>query len=336
MVKFVNEFDAAKAAEALEPAFAVIDPASHQYPASFGTDMAREFLLADDISSSRVQLNGGAYGATPAIVIDAAAAIRKLMDRDPDHFIEDLLPHAYTHAATELTWMPSVVLFVIATIFLSVFPFVPDPRELAAGGIPFFLAPLVGILFILGGIPLYYFTFYKALKSHYNHSTMTADTPALLSYILPTAALLTGANVGTHIALASVVMPGLVRAGVQASRPALIEIFSLASRVQPSINLLATLACGTGAYLARYSSVDSGPLISNSLTLGAIAGLGMFAWTFTMHIPLNKQMTDVSNQTLTAAQLDDIGKKWIMRQWIRTSIVGVAFASSLYAYSLAK
>ncbi|KAI8868866.1 amino acid transporter [Ramicandelaber brevisporus] len=63
------------------------------------------------------------------------------------------------------TWMPSVVLFVIATIFLSVFPFVPDPRELAAGGIPFFLAPLVGILFILGGIPLYYFTFYKALKS---------------------------------------------------------------------------------------------------------------------------------------------------------------------------
>ncbi|KAI8866068.1 amino acid transporter, partial [Ramicandelaber brevisporus] len=63
-------------------------------------------------------------------------------------------PHR-TRPFKAVAWL--VVLFAISTIFLAVFPFVPPSSTThKAASIPYFVAPLLGVVFILLGIPLYY------------------------------------------------------------------------------------------------------------------------------------------------------------------------------------
>ncbi|KAI8866544.1 hypothetical protein GQ42DRAFT_165430 [Ramicandelaber brevisporus] len=57
---------------------------------------------------------------------------------------------------------PLCLPFIVACLYLLVFPFVPP--ESHAGAIPYYLAPLLGAIFILLGMPAYYFLVYRNLR----------------------------------------------------------------------------------------------------------------------------------------------------------------------------
>ncbi|KAI8868372.1 hypothetical protein GQ42DRAFT_164186 [Ramicandelaber brevisporus] len=170
--------------------------------------------------------------------------------------------------------------------------------------------------------------------------TSASEPSTFLKAAIPIAVVLTGINTGTHVGFATMITPGLRRAGIQSSRTALTEIWTNAGRVQPSLAVASVLACGSASFAARNLGGENGPLVAKSLALGAAAGVGMLAWTFAMHLKLNDQLMEAKDKkgqiVLTSAELDEIAKKWHHRQWVRTAIVGTTFGAALYAFSLAK
>jgi len=71
-------------------------------------------------------------------------------------FFGKLHPTLHTPVnALALNWCWTAVLFVIMAVFLSVFPFFPPPGG-RSGPIPFYLSALMGCLFILVTIPLWW------------------------------------------------------------------------------------------------------------------------------------------------------------------------------------
>ncbi|RKP40117.1 amino acid/polyamine transporter I, partial [Dimargaris cristalligena] len=51
-------------------------------------------------------------------------------------------------------WLPIPIIFILATVFLSIFPFVP-PTSPPDSGIPYFLSALMGLVYMLLGIPVW-------------------------------------------------------------------------------------------------------------------------------------------------------------------------------------
>ncbi|KAJ1659841.1 hypothetical protein IWQ61_001151 [Dispira simplex] len=84
-------------------------------------------------------------------------------------------------------WVPVPVIFIIATLFLSIFPFVPpsDPGKYTdEAGVPYYLSSLLGAIYMLLGIPVWYLLVYRREK----HRPILVDSPDRFSSECPSTA----------------------------------------------------------------------------------------------------------------------------------------------------
>ncbi|KAJ1978926.1 hypothetical protein H4R34_003023 [Dimargaris verticillata] len=73
-------------------------------------------------------------------------------------------------------WLLMPAIFILATAFLCIFPFVPPSAADASDtGVPYFLSSLLGALYVLLGIPVWYFLVYKKNRSSTESSSDLAS-----------------------------------------------------------------------------------------------------------------------------------------------------------------
>ena len=65
-----------------------------------------------------------------------------------------MMRYSHAHLARPIkAWIPVAVFFILASVFLSIFPFVPKESH----EFPYYMPSLVGVVFILSGVPIWWF-----------------------------------------------------------------------------------------------------------------------------------------------------------------------------------
>ncbi|KAJ1967720.1 hypothetical protein IWQ62_001682 [Dispira parvispora] len=89
-------------------------------------------------------------------------------------------------------WVPVPIIFIIATLFLSIFPFVPpsDPGKYTdESGVPYYLSSLLGAIYVLLGIPVWYLLVHRREKhrpiSVGSPDRFSNECPSTVSFIDP-------------------------------------------------------------------------------------------------------------------------------------------------------